>query len=60
MAAVGGGGLAPWVTGAIYDRTGSYTVGWWLSIAFCALSVVGIWRAAPRKVRAVHGKIRPA
>jgi MFS family permease len=61
-AAVGGGGLAPWVTGAIYDRTGSYTGAWWLSIGFCALSIVCIWIAAPRKVRAVAGQIqrRPA
>jgi MFS family permease len=58
MAAVGGGGLAPWVTGAIYDRTGSYELGWWLSIAFCVLSIVAIWVAAPRKVRAVAGRVR--
>ena len=57
-AAVGGGGIAPWVVGALYDRTGSYTVGWWLSIGFCALSIVCIWIAAPRKVRAVAGRIR--
>ena len=60
MAAVGGGGVGPWVTGAIYDRTGSYTIAWWLSIGFCALSIFCIWRAAPRKVRAVAGRIRPA
>jgi MFS family permease len=57
-AAVGGGGLAPWATGAIHDRTGSYALAWWLSIAFCALSVVCIWVAAPRKIRAVAGRIR--
>ena len=60
MAAVGGGGIAPWVTGAIYDRTGSYALGWWISVGFCVLSGICIWFAAPRKVRAVHGKIRPA
>jgi MFS family permease len=57
-AAVGGGGVAPWVVGAIYDRTGSYTAGWWLSIGFCALSIVCIWIAAPRKVRVVAGRVR--
>ena len=56
--AVAGGGVAPWVTGAIYDRTGSYTLGWWLSIAFCLVSIVCIWIAAPRKVRAVAGRVR--
>jgi MFS family permease len=60
MSAVAGGGIAPWVTGAIYDRTGSYTAGWWLSIAFCLLSIVCIWIAAPRKVRAVAGRVRRA
>jgi MFS family permease len=55
--AVSGGGVAPWATGVIYDRTGSYTLAWWLSIAFCALSIVCIWVAAPRKVRAVAGRI---
>jgi MFS family permease len=58
--AVSGGGVAPWATGVIYDRTGSYTLAWWLSIAFCALSIVCIWLAAPRKVRAVAGRIRRA
>jgi MFS family permease len=56
-AAVSGGGFAPWVTGAIYDRTGSYTAGWWLAIGFCAVSIVCIWAAAPRKVRAVAGRV---
>jgi MFS family permease len=59
MSAVAGGGVAPWVTGAIYDRTGSYVLGWWVAIGFCLLSIVCIWIAAPRKVRAVAGRIRP-
>jgi len=57
VAAVGGGGVGPWVTGALYDRTGNYVLAWWVSIAFCALSMVCIWIAAPRKVRAVAGRI---
>jgi MFS family permease len=56
--AVGGGGIAPWVTGAIHDRTGSYALAWWVSIAFCVLSIVSIWVAAPRKIRAVAGRVR--
>jgi fucose permease len=56
--AVAGGGIAPWVTGAIHDRTGSYALAWWLSIAFCALSIACIWVAAPRKIRAVAGRVR--
>jgi MFS family permease len=57
-AAVGGGGFAPWVTGAIHDRTGSYALAWWLAIGCCAVSIVCIWVAAPRRVRAVAGRIR--
>jgi MFS family permease len=57
VAAVGGGGVGPWVTGALYDRTGNYILAWWVSIACCALSIVCIWVAAPRKVRAVAGRI---
>jgi MFS family permease len=57
-AAVGGGGVAPGVTRALYDRTGSYMLGWWVSIGFCALSIACIWIAAPRKVRVVAGRVR--
>jgi MFS family permease len=57
VAAVSGGGVGPWVTGALYDRTGNYVLAWWVSIACCALSIVCIWVAAPRKVRAVAGRI---
>jgi MFS family permease len=56
-AAVGGGGVGPWVTGALYDWTGSYTLAWWVSIAFCVVAVFCIWQAAPRKVRAVAGRV---
>ena len=57
VAAVSGGAVGPWVTGALYDRTGNYILAWWVSIACCALSIVCIWVAAPRKVRAVAGRI---
>jgi MFS family permease len=57
-AAVAGGGVGPWVTGAIHDRTGSYALAWWISIGFCAVSIVCVWIAAPRKVRAVAGRVR--
>jgi MFS family permease len=57
LAAIGGGAAGPWVTGALYDRTGSYTLAWWIAIACCAVSAVAIWLAAPRHVRAVAGRI---
>jgi hypothetical protein len=42
----------------IYDRTGSYAPAWLLAIGACALSIVAIWLAAPRRVRAVAGRIQ--
>jgi predicted MFS family arabinose efflux permease len=52
-----GAGLGPWVTGALYDRTGSYTLSFWLAIALSLLSIACVWLAAPRKVRVVAGQI---
>src|SRR5262249_1534663 len=55
LAASAGAGTGPWVTGALYDRTGSYVLAFCLAIVFSMASVVCIWLAAPRKVRAVAG-----
>ena len=52
-----GAAAGPWITGAIYDRTGTYTLAFWLAIGLCLVSIVCIWFAAPRKVRAVTGQI---
>jgi len=57
LAAIGGGAAGPWVTGALYDRTGSYTLAWWIAIACCVVSAIAIWLAAPRQIRAVAGRI---
>ncbi len=58
LAAIVGGAAGPWVTGALHDATGSYTLAFWLAIGCSALSALAIWLAAPRKVRAVAGRIR--
>jgi MFS family permease len=60
LAAIGGGAAGPWVAGALHDRTGSYTLAWWIAIACCAVSAAAIWLAAPRQVRAVAGRARRA
>jgi MFS family permease len=57
VAAIGGGAAGPWVTGALHDATGSYALAFWICIGCSALSAVAIWRAAPRQVRAVAGRI---
>jgi MFS family permease len=56
LASIGGGATGPWVTGALYDATGSYAPGFWAAMGACAVSAVAIWLAAPRQVRAVAGR----
>ncbi|MGH8067912.1 MAG: MFS transporter [Candidatus Entotheonellia bacterium] len=59
LAAIVGGAAGPWVTGALHDATGSYTLAFWIAIGCCALSAGAIWRAGPRQVRAVAGRVHP-
>jgi MFS family permease len=57
LAAIGGGAAGPWVAGALYDATGSYAPAFWLAIGASVLSAFSVWRAAPRRVRAVAGRV---
>src|SRR5207245_9068582 len=56
-ASIVGGAAGLWVTGALYDATGSYTLAFSLAIGASVLSAVAIWLAAPRAVRAVAGRV---
>ena len=56
LVALAGGAAGPWVTGLLYDWTGSYTIAFAVAIAVSALSALAIWRASPGKIRAVAGK----
>jgi MFS family permease len=56
---IGGGAAGPWMAGAIYDTTGSYTPAFLLAIACSVVSAIAIWQAAPRKVRRVRGPAPP-
>jgi MFS family permease len=56
LAAILGGAAGPWVTGVIYDATGTYSAAWWTAIGFSLISILAIWIAAPGKVRAVAGR----
>lgn len=58
LSANAGAAFGPWLAGTIYDRAGTYTPAWLVAIAACALSIVAIWLASPRKVRAVAGRVR--
>jgi MFS family permease len=57
FAATLGAAGGPWVLGEIHDRTGSYDLGFWLALALALVSILAIWMAAPRKVRAVAGRV---
>jgi MFS family permease len=57
LASIIGGALGPWVAGALHDRTGSYALAFTIAIGASAVSAVAIWLAAPRKVRAVAGRV---
>ena len=60
LVAISGGAFGPWVAGLVHDRTDSYELAFWIAIGAVALSVFAIWRAAPRKVRVVAGRVAKA
>jgi MFS family permease len=45
LASIGGGAVGPWLTGVLYDRTGSYTLAFDRDRA--ASPAAAIWLAAP-------------
>jgi len=53
-----GAALGPWVTGVLHDRTGDYVTAFWVAMGCSVLSAVAIWRAGPRRVRVVAGRLR--
>jgi MFS family permease len=57
LAALAGGAAGPWVTGALHDLSGTYTLAFVIGIGVSALSAVAIWQAGPRKIRAVAGQL---
>jgi len=58
IALIAGGAAGPWVAGISHDMTGSYRLAFMTAIGLCVISGVAIWRAAPRKVRLVPGRMR--
>ena len=57
LAALAGGAAGPWLTGTLYDVLGSYTLAFWIGVGISLLSAFAVYRAAPRKVRAVAGQV---
>ena len=60
LSALAGGAAGPWVTGVLHDALGDYTLAFWVGVGVSAVSAFAVWRAAPRQVRAVAGKIARA
>ncbi len=57
LAALAGGACGPWVTGALHDYFGNYTLAFAVGIVMSLLGAVTIWMASPGKIRAVAGQI---
>jgi MFS family permease len=55
--ALAGGAAGPWLTGLLHDVQGTYTTAFWLGVGMSAVSALAVWRAAPRKVRVVAGRV---
>jgi len=58
LLSIPGGAVGPWLTGLIFDRSGSYAPAFVIAISLCLLSVAAIWCAGPRRIRAVAGRSR--
>jgi MFS family permease len=57
LGGIAGGAVGPWVTGLLHDWRGDYVAAWWLAVLVSVLSAYAIYRAAPRKVRVVAGRM---
>jgi MFS family permease len=57
VVALSGGAAGPWVTGALHDLSGNYTLAFAIGIAVSVMSAIAIWQASPGKVRAVSGRL---
>lgn len=57
LSGIVGGAAGPWVAGTLHDLVDSYAPAFWMCIGLNIVSAAAIWRAAPRKVRAVAGRI---
>ena len=54
---IGGGAIGPFVTGVLYDRTGTYHIAFAIGLVLSIVCAVAVYIAAPGKVRHVAGKV---
>jgi MFS family permease len=52
-----GAACGPWLTGVLYDATGTYGLGFVVALGMSVISILAMWIAAPRKVRVVAGQL---
>ena len=57
LASIAGGAAGPWLAGALHDATGNYVLAFEVGLGASVASALAIWLAAPRKVRAVGGRV---
>ena len=57
LAALAGGATGPFVTGALHDHFGNYTLAFALSVIISLLGAASIWMAAPGQIRVVAGRL---
>ena len=59
LGATSGAGAAagPFATGLLHDVQGEYDQAFVIAMAICAVSIFAMWRAAPRNVRLVPGRL---
>jgi MFS family permease len=60
LAALAGGAAGPFVTGALHDLTGTYTLAFAIGAVISVAAAAAIWMAAPGKVRVVAGRLHLA
>ena len=53
-----GGAISPWLAGFLHDKTGNYSITFFLLVVSLLVPAVLMWLLAPRKVRPVPGKSR--
>jgi MFS family permease len=56
LLALVGGGIGPWVTGYLFDFSGSYGLGFGVAAVLSLVSILAVWLAAPRRRRLVAGQ----
>jgi len=57
VASNAGAACGPWITGMLYDATGTYGLAFVVAMVMSVVSILAMWIAAPRKVRVVAGRI---